>query len=67
MFHGVESDGPQPEGVLHRVVDLLVGEVLQQAVYLHECALSPLAHASLQQQRPILFGQIPPLQRRGLI
>ena len=48
---------------------LLVGEVLQQAQHLHELALAPFPHAGLQQaaQRPVRFGQLPPLQRRGLV
>ena len=69
MLHGVRVDGAQPEGVLDGVVDLLMGEVLQQTQHLHEFALAPFAHARLQQtaQRLILLGQIPPLQWRGLI
>ena len=31
VLHGVKADGTQPEGVLHGVVDFLMGEVLQQA------------------------------------
>ena len=55
-----EADGAQPEGVLDGVVDLLMGEVLQQTQHLHEFALAPFAHASLQQTPQRLSGSSHP-------
>ena len=69
MLYGVEADGAQPQGISHGVVDLLVGEVLHETQHPHELTLATLAHPVLQQtaQRPVLFGQVPPRQRRGLV
>ena len=73
VLHGIKTDGAQPEGVLHGVVDFLVdflvGEIFQKSQHLHEFPLAPPSHPGLQQtaQRSELFGELPSLQRSGLV
>ena len=64
-----QTDGAQPEGILHGVVDVLVGEIFQKSQHLHEFPLAPPSHPGLQQtaQRSELFGELPCLQRSGLV
>ena len=48
VLHGIKTDGAQPEGVLHGVVDFLVeflvGEIFQKSQHLHEFPLAPPSH-----------------------
>ena len=69
VLHGIKTDGAQPEGVLHGVLDFLVGEIFQKSQHLHEFPLAPPSHPGLQQtaQRSELFGELPSLQRSGLV
>ena len=69
VLHGIKTDGSQPQGVLHGVVDFLVGEIFQKSQHLHEFPLAPPSHPGLQQtaQRSELFGELPSLQRSGLV
>ena len=49
VLYGVEAYGAQPEGVTHRLVHLLLAEVLHQPQHLHVLPLAAPAHPRLEQ------------------
>ena len=74
VLHGIKTDGAQPEGVLHGVGGLPGGlpggrKTFQKSQHLHEFPLAPPSHPGLRQtaQRSELFGELPSLQRSGLV
>ena len=69
MLDRVEADRPQAECLAHGRMDILVPEYLQQAQHLDVVPLAGLAQAGLEQaaQDRERFGQVPALQRCGLV
>jgi hypothetical protein len=69
MFDGVEADGPEMQGLLHRRMQIANVKAFQQPQHLHILAPAALCHARFHQatQCGELSGQVPALQGCCLI
>src|ERR1019366_1020914 len=69
LLDRVKADGAQPDRVVHRAGDDLLGRRLHQTQHLDELALAAIAHPGFEKVAKMLkaFRQIPALQRRRLV